>query len=523
MEYKQSDELEMVYRQITCQKAVGGNSFPQGVQDFNWSIGGKTGWIPSRSYFRIGMTVTGVGGTAQPAYTEQIALADGVMGNLYNNCYFRAGGQDVSSIVNYAPQAAALKNRLDKSNGFMKTLGESSLWLEPDYNKRILKTCSSVGLPASLNTATTTLTTRKLATATPANDATYQVEIAVTGEIDLTDTTQVLAVGDQLLVNSVVYTVTSLGGGAYGGPSVTPTPATPIDTTANGSALLIIQPSTITGDGRNVVYGLYQPPIGIFDHDQPMGAGDYRIQLNPNAYYKTSAVEKLAGLGAAGTDFNFEVNSVELYLATVKYNPLSRGLSQSGTGVETLHMMECQVQTKALPTGVAETLLDFTVPSSTKALSIFVQNGTAGNVTKLTPSTFKALNGSDLKLATIQVSYANQVKPSTRWTSEYNTTTNKLLQRYSDTMMNTGLYQNEGGGESFGDWAKRGPYYHWTWARDKDDRSTQVQISVSFSGTTGGVVGLEAGCNLFVVSHYTKTCSISLNNGYVTEVNSRAV
>ena len=128
------------------------------------------------------------------------------------------------------------------------------------------------------------------------------------------------------------------------------------------------------------------------------------------------------------------------------------------------------------------------------------------------------MNGSDLSLATIQVSYANQVKPSTRWTSEYNDTTNKLLQRYNDTQMNSGMYSNEGGTESFGDWIKRGPYYHWSWSRDKDDRSTQAQVSISFNSP-----GIEEGCNLFLVAHYTKTCQISLNNGFVTEVNSLAV
>ena len=146
-----SDDLELVYRQISCQKAVSLSSFSGGVQDYNWSIGGKTGWISSKSYFRIGMTVTGANGAAQPTFTEQIALADGVLGNLYNNAYFRAGGQDVSSVVNYAGQAAAIKNRLDKSGGFMKTIGKDSSWLEADYNKRILKTCSQTGLPASLS------------------------------------------------------------------------------------------------------------------------------------------------------------------------------------------------------------------------------------------------------------------------------------------------------------------------------------------------------------------------------------
>ena len=116
-----SNEMELVYRQVTCQKAVNGDNFSQGVQDFNFSIGGKTAWIPNRTYFRIGMTLKGLGDTA-PKFSDQVAFADSVCGNLYNNVYFRAGGQDVSSIVNYVPQAQAIKNRLDKSGSWLKSI-----------------------------------------------------------------------------------------------------------------------------------------------------------------------------------------------------------------------------------------------------------------------------------------------------------------------------------------------------------------------------------------------------------------
>ena len=52
---------------------------------------------------------------AQPVTGDQLAFADDAMACLYNNVYFRAGGQDVSSIVNYVPQAHALKTQVMKS------------------------------------------------------------------------------------------------------------------------------------------------------------------------------------------------------------------------------------------------------------------------------------------------------------------------------------------------------------------------------------------------------------------------
>ncbi len=77
-----SNEMELVYRQVTCQKAVNGDNFSQGVQDFNFSIGGKSAWVPNRTYFRIGMTLKGRGDTA-PKFSDQVAFADSVCGNLF--------------------------------------------------------------------------------------------------------------------------------------------------------------------------------------------------------------------------------------------------------------------------------------------------------------------------------------------------------------------------------------------------------------------------------------------------------
>ena len=175
-----SDQLESVYKQVTCQRTVSGDNFSQGVQDFNFSIGGKTAWIPNRTYFRVGMTLTGRGGVAAPTFSEQVAFSDSVCGNLYNNVYFRAGGQDVSSIVNYAPQAQAVKNRLDKSGSWLKTMGKDAFFLDPDFNSRVGRTSA---IPS---VADGTLQYTKLGTA--ANQHDYRVQIAMSGVVTGTNT-----------------------------------------------------------------------------------------------------------------------------------------------------------------------------------------------------------------------------------------------------------------------------------------------------------------------------------------------
>ena len=79
---------ELCYRECSAQKSVGGTDFQQGVMDFNFSTGAPTGWIPSRSYFRIEMTLKGAAG-AQPTISQQLAFADSACGCLFDNIYFK--------------------------------------------------------------------------------------------------------------------------------------------------------------------------------------------------------------------------------------------------------------------------------------------------------------------------------------------------------------------------------------------------------------------------------------------------
>jgi hypothetical protein len=170
-----------------------------------------------------------------------------------------------------------------------------------------------------------------------------------------------------------------------------------------------------------------------------------------------------------------------------------------------------QIQSKALSAGSNDSLLDFTVPPSTKAITIFVQSNKAGNDTKIPPSVFKCADRSDEKLKSIQIMYANTSKPATRWTSEMTENTNFMKQRYTDTQLYSGKIWSEGGTETFAEWLKRGPIYHYSFIRDESDRSTHVQLSSQFDT-------LAADTNLMICAHFTRTVQITSQNGYVTEV-----
>ena len=167
----QDRDLELNWREVTCKRAVDGDSFSRGIQDFDFSVSGKNAFIPSLSYFVID-TELSVLPTYQPVFTDDvniattadiaaaikikndpaipnqrvlfrrpavadgIALADNFGSTLYNNAFFRAGNSDVSLITQYIPQAGVLKSRLDKSFAWTKSIGRIVMHDDPDFNRR---------------------------------------------------------------------------------------------------------------------------------------------------------------------------------------------------------------------------------------------------------------------------------------------------------------------------------------------------------------------------------------------------
>jgi hypothetical protein len=415
--------MQRTYRQITAKRNISGAEFDKGVIDFDFSIGGKTVWVPSKSYFRVGVELTKLDGTPI-VKADDVAFANYCPGNLFDNVYFLAGGQTVSSIVNYAPQAHATAYRLSKSGAWLNSIGKDAYGICPDYEYRQMQ--------ASVN----------------------------------------------VLVDSVLVPV----------------------------------PQDISQ--QNKVYFMYKPPVGIMEHNKPMGSGDYRFQFNPNSNYKTACVESRSGMGIG--DYTFNVTSMEFYVCTEL-------MDVSPTGTEVLHLMEHQVQSKPLG-GAGDKNFDFTIPSSTKAISIFIQSGAAGTSTMCPPSVLgcktsgigNAGYDSQNSIRSIQLTYANVTKPPTRWTSEFTNEVKKLQQRYLDTQIESSQAYSPGGCETLQQWLEGGVLLHYSWVRDAQDRSTQLQIQADYAQ-------FEPNSSLFVISHYTRSCEIDVNNGFVSQVRSLTV
>ena len=421
--------MNRVYRQICAKRNVTGAEFDKGIIDFDFSIGGKTVFIPSRSYFRVGVELTKPDGTpVQKA--DDVAFANMAVGNLFDNVYFLAGGQTVSSIVNYAPQAHACSYRLSKSGAWLNSVGKDAYGISSDFEYRQMKNSVKVN-------------------------------------------------ADNVLV-----------------------------------------PVAQDISQQNKVFFMYKPPVGIMEHSKPMGSGDYRFQFNPNSNYKTACVESPTGAQPTN-EYSFNVTSMELYICTEL-------MDVSPTGTEVLHLMEHQVQSKPLG-GPGDKNFDFTIPPSTKAISIFVQSGAAGTSTMCPPSLlgcktagFDGLGTPNVgynaqnSIRSIQLTYANMTKPPTRWSSEFTADVKKLQQRYLDTQIESSQAFSSGGCETLQQWLDGGVLLHYSWIRDANDRSTQLQIQADFAQH-------EPNSNLFVVAHYTRSCEIDVNQGYISSVRSLTI
>ena len=495
-------------REINCQKANTGDNFPQGVQDYNFSVGGASLWLPKKSYFKATMRITYNG--AQAVNQEQVAFADNVIGNLFDNIYFRGGGQDISSIVSYAPQASILRQRLTKSGAWLNSMGKDVFALDSNFNSRVNKVTvdtdpeeevERINLGRSTHRLTYTLAFADTGAITGVNtnfDGTASPDVTVNGA-NGQPAVPLLRFGDYIDVPTNRGIARVQVTGVTGATTATYAPALGADVAATAGLF------AYRGKGKKTTYtALWKPPIGIFDSDKALGSGDFRISLNPNARYKTAAIESVANLVPAPASVDFEILELKLYIALIQDT-----VQQSG--VESLFFSEQHLQSKPM-TGLANSL-DFTVPPSTKMIAFFLQSNKAGSDTRIPPSKFRALGNYELGVKSFQLTYANRSRPSTKWESGFDTTRNTMQQRFWDTYQECGLAELQGGTETMQEWMDRGPIYVYRFDRDSNDKSTLVQLQLE-------VDRYEPNCNVMLCAFYTRTVEIAYQNGMITDVKS---
>ena len=493
--------------EVSCMKAINGTNFSQGLQEYPFCIGRPNGFLPSQSYFKISMTITGKNG-AIPPIEQKLAFADNCVSNLFSNVAFRAGGIDVSSVMNFVGQASAMQNRIQKTKAWTDSIGKSAYMQDPSFKNRASLTSSGVYKPAdSFN--------RINVVNDPANATTIAIvaAAAVVAGVNTQFVTAGVTTGDLLFLAGEIrpFKVAVVGAET----SLVLDRAFAAGTAATSDFYFVKADSTQLETGKNTISVIWTPPIGIMQCDQVLGAGEYKFCLNPNSDYKTSAVQSAIAqtVGTVDNYTNFDINitDIKLYVATVK-------LEMSDDEYE-LDLMEMNVQSKTITPDNQTN--QFTIPSSTKYISVFFQANSSGTNTKYPPSLFQTSAGQEKFLTSLQLNYANLTKPNTRWDSVFRGATgliNQWQQRYTDNLREAGMIDSIGGAESFEDFLARGVFVHYSFERDMSDKATQLQLATSFSNVPGGT--FTESTKVFVVCHYRRKVQIQVNNGMIVAVRS---
>jgi hypothetical protein len=136
----------MQYNQQPPTRDVTGNNFPNGAIHIRWETSGEQWFIPSRSYLRLRCKLTKGDGSTPLVFADNIAPNMGLCANLFQSAEFRINGKTVSRISDFMPQIDALEHRLNKSDSYLTTLGESTnFWSESNTERKADTTSDGSG------------------------------------------------------------------------------------------------------------------------------------------------------------------------------------------------------------------------------------------------------------------------------------------------------------------------------------------------------------------------------------------
>jgi hypothetical protein len=313
---------------------------------------------------------------------------------------------------------------------------------------------------------------------------------------------QLSDVGNQISIDGKLYTIQS----QYLPNRITIFPPLPAVLAPTNNFYGLRRNKVRSTQARNKLYFCYKPPVGIFDLEEShmLGAGEYKVRLTPASNWKTSFVQSLKNNAVYGTDFNIRIEDVKFYYFADK--------SSIPDDSYFLHLNEVLTQAKPYANS-----LQFSIPSSSFAISVFIQSNAVFSNTKYSQSLFKTALDEDLTLTSIQLTYAGITKTATSYQSDFTvpainsvpgamliSNIDLLQQRYAETYS----YLNNSYPESFKDYLKNGAVYHFDFSRDASNKSTEVQLLTTYKNA-------PVDAKLFLVAWYRNTVSYTTSNGSI--------
>lgn len=496
--------------EVPCTRAVAGAAFASGLQDYSWSIGAPYAWIPSQSYLRVELAVYSGAGT-RPALQHQLALAENCVACAFTAAYLQAGGSNVSALSQYTAQASSLEMRQQPSYAMQKSVGQSALASGAFFTQR----CAAL---SSSGATTSGAPTRFLQDVgvdeiyRPADAGSYNAAtvgfVAASGALTGANVTFTASdVGSTIVVNGTAFTVTTFTNAT----SITVSPASSIIVAQTSNFYLVRRKMTSGLEGRNVINLIHRPSyLGIFNSSEPMGSGQYRLQLSPNVNYRLAMVETAnPDYATVANSYDVVINNVTFYAAVAKMS--------IPDSVQTLALREYQVLSQVMPGSSGQ--YQFTVPPSTYALTVAIQSTAAGSNPAFPMSRFIAGNAhQELNLTALNITYGGLTRPATRWTSSYGTSgansTSLLSQLYYQSQLESDNGFDRGGTETEQEWMERGPVYSFRFVKDESNRATEVLVQAEF--TTAGA--WDQNTRILLIAEYYQGVRITHAGGNVVKV-----
>ena len=505
------DYVELVYNEVVNSRSASGDSFSQGVIDWNWNSSGITTFIPSKSYIRLELEFLN-NANGQPIMSDLVAPSFDIGDCLFSSFELLAGGQSISALTSNTSQAGSLRKRLRSSYGYKKSVGETHM-LDMSFGARQKVICSDSSVSLSDNDYEPSALTTVLANQRGGN-APCGITISAVGVVAGVNTefqTVGLSVGDKLVVRGIEYDITSITSNTVmtvNAPgAIIGDVANPANPTTDCYALKV-KSSRKLSQRKNKIFVNFTPSLGIFDYDQPLCAGSWTLRANPlpQSDINSNCLENLGGweANAPNAGWKVVVRSCNFYVATVKANLMN--------SIVSLPLVEYNIQSKQCQ---QNSTYQFTVPTSTNGLVIFFQSNSATKDGRITGPMFKNLDNSHLDLRSLQVNYANVRKQASLFSSEFGGVVDHLQQYYKNTFADAGLDEvNSVGCESFNDWLNS-PFYYFSFLKG-DDKSTEVQVSANFGSEINNT-------SIYCVALYGNLVEISSSNGSIVNVRSRNI
>ena len=510
---------KLAYEQKPPSRDITGPNFPNGAIHIRWEVAGQKWWVPSKSYLRMRVNLSKVDGSILTT-AEQIAPNMGLCANLFQSAEFRINDKTVSRISDFMPQIDALNNRMNKSSSWLKSIGASTNLWQPELQERVNLVSSNGTTARGEGTPAKTIVSPDELDIHPGTTIAYTDALKLltfTGAY-LPDLRLKLNVGEK-----IVFSADAVNG-LLASKTLTITALTAInsitvavnDIGADEAAVVADYTfeQVVEGSRRVKEFELtWQPPLSIFKLGHALPTMKCELILNPqtSSVYQQVAVETPLNSTnkVSGVDYKFSVSDMYMYINTLEAERVD-----NLTYYLDLESVNCQTDTMVGSSGFNQK--NFDVQSSTHALTVAYQDQRVNSDTRFSSSKFKSYDASgtvqqELDLERFYLSYASQQQPSPDADPEFKLGTDKTVQRYLETQLNTGGYFDSGGAETIAEYHKRGSYYHFDFPKDATDNSTRVVVNQQFKTDVSNMRAL-------LFNHYRQTARIVVAEGQTREV-----